>query len=534
MMRRNARSLLASIALLGCSAAPPPLDGALPDAFDAAVIDAATDATPPRRPKVLLIGLDGVRYDTLMRASAPSIRALAARGFLSRTWLYAQPMAPTMSGPGWSTIATGVWPDKHGVRSNEFVGNDLARYPDFLTRIERASPTLRTYSIADWPPINVSSAPGPVLGAAVDVRLNYDGDRDPGGWVATDARVTREAVTHLRTQDPDAAFVYLGNPDIVAHNSGAGAAYRTAIETADEQVGALVAAVEARPTFAQEDWLFLVTTDHGHINAGGHGGPSWQERQSFVVAAGGVIPRGPLAVQPRLVDLVPTIFAHLGLLVDPAWGLDGAPLATPTTDPFDALATRLRPAVDERSIPAGTLGWTHDPPTGWSIENDRLTSGGTTEWRGWSFVDEAFWSAAEVGQGRESFVRSRGVIAVADPDEWDNVGNPSTRGSFESTLVSGSFPVSGRVRVRLRFGSYYRQDGTQKGEVLVSFDGAPGRVVLRYGPQGSDANAGGDVLSRVESLEVPVPAGASAMVVRWRLYDARNNWYWAVDDPSVE
>ncbi len=527
--------------------APPPDAAQSPDivaidrsAPDASSIDVApppdvvpVDAPTPRRRKVLLIGLDGVRYDTLQRAAAPSIRALAARGFLSRTWLYVQPMAPTMSGPGWSTIATGVWPDKHRVRGNDFAGHELARYPDFLTRIERIAPRLSTYSIADWPPINVSTAAGPVIGSEVDLRVNYNGDATAGGWVATDARITREAVDRLRTQDPDVTFVYLGNPDVVAHNSGAGAAYLSSIETSDAQVGELVAAVEARPTYAQEDWLIVVTTDHGHVDAGGHGGFTWQERQSFIVAAGGAIPRGPLPFQPRLVDIVPTVFAHLGLTVDPAWGFDGVPLGTPTSDPFDTLASRLRAAVDEAGIPATTLGWTHDTPAAWSIENDRLTAGGVTEWRGWSFVDEAFWVAAEPGQGREGFVRSRGVFAVADSDEWDDIGTPSRNGPYDTTLASAPFTVSGLTSVRLRFSSLYRQEGMQQADVTVSFDGAAQRTVLHYGPNAADANAGVDVISRVESVDIPVPAGARAMVVRWRLREARNNWYWAIDDPSV-
>ncbi len=512
-----------------------PLDAPVDATVDATVDaprDADVDVAP--RPRVLLIGIDGVRYDTLMRVRAPSIRALGARGVFSRTWLYALPMSLTLSGPGWSTIATGVWPDKHRVRDNDFTGENLATYPDFLTRIERAAPSLNTYAIADWPPINASTAAGPVFGSAVDTRVNYDGDADPEGWSATDARITREASERLRTGDLDAAFVYLGNPDITAHSHGAGALYEAAIETADAQVGELIAAVEARSTYAQESWLIVVTTDHGHVDAGGHGGSTWQERQSFVAAAGGAIPRGPLAVQPRNVDVVPTILAHLGVRIDPAWGLDGVALGTPTRDPFDALATRLLPAVQETGVPAGTLGWTRVPPAGWSIDNERMTSGGTTEWRGWTFVDEAFWCAAEPSRGREAFVRSRGVIAVADPAQWCDVGDPSSRGTFDSALSSPPFSVAGRSSVRLRFGSHYRQDGSQKAVVEVSFDGGAGVTVLRYGPDATDANAGGDVISRIESLPVTVPRGASAMVARWRLYDARNNWFWAIDDAVVE
>ncbi len=493
------------------------------------------DPVDPRTPKVLLIGLDGVRYDTLVTLDIPTLRALGAKGLFSRTWIYANPMSQTMSGPGWSTLATGVWPDKHQVRENLFVGHKLADYPDFMTRLESVAPALQTYVIADWPQVASSLAPGPVFGSGVDVRVSYNADLYPGGWDAADARVTSEAEEYLRASDPDVAFVYLGNPDAVAHSVGAGTAYRAAIESADTQVATLLAAIEARPSYALEDWLVIVTTDHGHRDGGGHGGATWQERQSFVIAAGGAIVTTTPSIQPRLVDIVPTIFSHLGVSIPSAWGFDGVPLTTTsTTDPFDSLLSDLQGAVDEMNIDASIVGWTPTAPPQWSVDNSAMTGGGVTEWRGWSFVDEAFWSEADSGQGREAFVRSRGVIAVADPDEWDDLGSPSQSGTFDSTLVSSPYDVAGRTTVRLRFASHYRQEGMQKASVLVSFDGGASQTVLHYDDASASDNGGGDVISQIESIDVTVPSGAATMVVRWRLYDARNNWFWAIDDPRVD
>ncbi|MFE6227862.1 hypothetical protein [Streptomyces sp. NPDC057854] len=53
---------------------------------------------------------------------------------------------------------------------------------------------------------------------------------------------------------------------------GTGQQYRDAIRTADGQVGRIVAAVRARATYAGENWLIMVATDHGHVDEGGHGG----------------------------------------------------------------------------------------------------------------------------------------------------------------------------------------------------------------------------------------------------------------------
>ena len=44
----------------------------------------------------------------------------------------------------------------------------------------------------------------------------------------------------------------------------------------------VIKAIEARETYETEDWLIIVTSDHGGIETG-HGGPSIQERMTFVV-----------------------------------------------------------------------------------------------------------------------------------------------------------------------------------------------------------------------------------------------------------
>src|ERR1043165_1718028 len=86
-----------------------------------------------RTPKVLVIGLDGTLLNRVRDADAPRLEALMAAGLTAPSAIYANPMAPTMSGPGWSTLITGVWPDKHNVKDNNFTGHRFAQYPDFLT-----------------------------------------------------------------------------------------------------------------------------------------------------------------------------------------------------------------------------------------------------------------------------------------------------------------------------------------------------------------------------------------------------------------
>ncbi|MGW7287909.1 alkaline phosphatase family protein [Streptomyces sp. NPDC054847] len=483
----------------------------------AATAHAAAPTLPngTSKDKVLVIGMDGLRHDRIDAADAPHLKAMMANGTYGTSLLYAQPMAATSSGPGWSTISTGVWPDKHGVRDNTFTGKNYGRYPGFLARLAQVRPELSTYAAVDWKPLDTQGTVTP----GADAKLVLDGDRD--GYTGHDATIATETESILRHQNPDVLFVYFGQTDIVGHNSGAASrAYLDAIAVQDGYVGRLWAAVKARPSYATERWTVIVATDHGHLDAGGHGGSAIEERRTFVLAQGPGIAAGARPVDTRLVDVAATVFKQLGITPDPAWALDGKPVQERSADPFDSLYSSLATRVDETGIPAGTTGFTHTPPSGWSVVNNAMGTGGTTEWRGWAFATDEFWSRTQRDQSRELNVRSRGVFAVADSDEW---ADRSFSGTYDSTLVGPAYDVSGASRVTLSFTTLYRHEGGQTARVLASFNGGTPTLVKSYTA---------DVLSQPQSLAVDVPPGASSVSFRFH-YTGANNWYWVIDGVRI-
>ncbi|MFE2561867.1 alkaline phosphatase family protein [Streptomyces sp. NPDC059352] len=487
------RSLLAGAAALAISAGP---------------LSTLARAAARAR-KVLVIGLDGVLLSRVRDADAPHLKSLMAQGLTATSSLYAQPMASTSSGPGWSTVLTGVWPDKHNVKDNSFGGHNLAQYPDFLTRIETAKPRLSTYAVASWNPITDT-----ILSSRVDTRVSTPAAE----W---DAGTTSRAVARLRNSNPDALFVHLNDVDYAGHSHGAASqAYLDAIHGVDSKVGEIVTAMKSRTTYASEDWLVIVTTDHGHTDAGGHGGSSWPERQTFVIATGGTTTPGSVRYDVKLTDIAASALAHLGIAINPAWALDGRPLSQATPDDFDALRAQLQGPVDETGLGTDVVGFTHTPPPGWSVDNSSMGAAGVTEWRGWTFTTDEFWTRAAPDQERESNVRARNVFAVADGDEWYDM---DLTGTFDSTLVSPAWPVTGGKTATLSYVTHYRQESPQKGEVLVSYNGGTPISVQTYTS---------DVISRAEKLQLNVPAGATDVRVRFR-YTGENNWYWAVDQVRV-
>ncbi|MFJ3158800.1 alkaline phosphatase family protein [Streptomyces kanasensis] len=506
--------------VLTASAALAVTAGAAGGGVAAAVPARAAAVAAPELPagtsadKVLVVGMDGLRHDRIDAATAPHLKAMRAAGTFGTSLLYANPMAATSSGPGWSTVSTGVWPDKHGVRDNSFVGRDHGRYPGFLARLHQVRPQLSLYAAVDWKPLDTHGT----VTAGADAKVVLDGDRD--GYVGHDETITATTVSVLRDQNPDVAFVYLGNTDVVAHSHGTGQRYLDALAVQDAQLGRMLAAIEARPTRAAERWTVIVCTDHGHLDAGGHGGSSIPERSTFVLATGPGIAAGARPHDTRLVDVAATVFHQLGITPDPSWGLDGRPIQQRSTDPFDTLYGSLSGRVDETGIPAGVLGHTHTPPGGWSVVGGAMGTGGVAEWRGWTFATDDFWSRTQRDQWRELNVRARGVFAVADSDEW---ADKASSGRFESTLVTPAYDVTGRRRVTLRFTTHYRQEAGQTAQVLASFNGGTPVLVRAYTA---------DTVAQPQALTVDVPAGASAVSFRFH-YTGSNNWYWVVDGVEI-
>ena len=320
-------------------------------------------------PKVLLIGIDGVRPDVLAEVATPHIDALVLEGWYTAE---ARTTTPSVSGPAWSSMLTGVWPDKHGVTNNNFTGRNYAQYPSFLARLEEVRPELATFAALDWLPLAELEGGDPVIPPAIDAREIVDGY--DLGWGEADGEVTARAVQHLGAADPDALFVYLGNPDETSHRNGSiGAEYRDAIALADSHVGMLVDAIRARPAYADEDWLILISTDHGRRADGGHGGASPEEMTIFIVASGpatgtwhGQATSPATATQPAprpptfIVDVAATALDHLGIASDTAWQLDGMPLGGSPADRNLAMLDRIRAEGLNRSQLPNTLSYMTD------------------------------------------------------------------------------------------------------------------------------------------------------------------------------
>ncbi|MEU6380677.1 HAD-IA family hydrolase [Streptomyces sp. NPDC046909] len=272
--------------------------------------------------RVLVVGIDGVRLDVLRRLSTPHLDALAADGFLTPVEVDAD--TPTMSGPCWATIVTGVTVAKHAVWSNNFTGHRLDVFPDFTTRLAEKDDR-PTFVAAGWQPLMQARGGGPLFRAPARSVYIAPAEDTPEAWEECDERITAEAVRVLAGENMAATFVYLGAPDETAHFLGCGEEYEASIRQADTRLGRLLTAVRSRPSYADERWTFLVVTDHGHADAGGHGGRTPEERTAWLAAVGPGIGAAPPVV--RHIDVAVQALVSAGRHPDRHWSLDGRPFA---------------------------------------------------------------------------------------------------------------------------------------------------------------------------------------------------------------
>ncbi len=235
------------IALAGCTHRAPP------------VAPAIAEAAPPQR--VLLIGLDGFRPE-MLGWDAPNLAALAARGVRAEAMI---PVMPSVTFVNFYSLATGLYPENHGMVSN---------YPYDAEAREHFQPATGPTEEHWWQgePIWVTAEKQGLKTAIMfwlGSEVPHDGVR-PQVWTPYQhEKPYQERIDEVLAwyDVPDAmrprfAAVYFDRIDTVTHFTGPNSdAARTAVTEVDAYVGQLIAGLAARGL--SETTTILVVSDHG-------------------------------------------------------------------------------------------------------------------------------------------------------------------------------------------------------------------------------------------------------------------------------
>ncbi|MFT7520723.1 MAG: putative AlkP superfamily pyrophosphatase or phosphodiesterase [Kiritimatiellia bacterium] len=107
-------SLFVAVAFgVSCVRTPPEADTAVP--FDPGT-DFSTEVLQPAGPALVLVSIDGMRHDYMQRVDTPNLDRIAA-GVRAEGL---RPPFPSYTFPSHYTMATGLYPEHHGIVSNVF------------------------------------------------------------------------------------------------------------------------------------------------------------------------------------------------------------------------------------------------------------------------------------------------------------------------------------------------------------------------------------------------------------------------------
>jgi hypothetical protein len=210
----------------------------------------------------------------------------------------------------------------------------------------------------------------------------------------------------------------------------------------------------------------------------------------------------------------------------------------------------LGPNVEEGVV--GDEVWTNVPPDGW-VKDDTGVPGfdnppdnnGVTEWIGWTFPDKDWWIAAAGNQNRVEFTKGFGTVMVADPDEWDDATHPGSApdNTYDPYIDTPPIDISGvgANELKLMFDSSWRPEFDswyqQSGNITISYDGGAATEILRWVSDPASPDYHPDTINEwnetVLLTNLNNPEGASSAVLTWGMFDAGNDWWWAVDNISL-
>lgn len=310
--------------------------------MSAAIVAPEAFSQASKTKKVVFVIVDGISSDSKEKITTPHLDAIAKVGGYARAYVgggkgtYSQ--TPTISAVGYNSLLTGTWVNKHNVWDND-IKDPNYNYWTLFRFLEEQYPQKRTAIFSTWLD-NRTKLVGTNLPQTEKLQIDYsfDGfeldtvnfkhDKQSEYIHKIDEKVVDEAAVYIQENGPDMSWVYLEYTDDMGHKYGDSEQFHKAIQMMDDQMGRIWKSINYREKSFHEDWLIVVTTDHGRDakTGKGHGGQSDRERSTWIVTNAKNL-NSNFKATPGVVDIFPTVARHMDINIpkDQAFEVDGVP-----------------------------------------------------------------------------------------------------------------------------------------------------------------------------------------------------------------
>lgn len=233
--------------------------------------------------KVLWINIDGA-VGEVVKNSLPADGAIAKMlrnskyswtGLSDKRTLSAENNEDPVT---WATMLTGVIPEKHNITDDSYTANvaynpnneneKIMHYQNIISHISKNDVNMLSLCVTPWVKLNKNM----LNNAKTTITSENDAQ-------------TREVVLNNITNE-DYTFILADFSGMFEAGKNGGfkvdnTAYVGALKTIDGYIGEFLSAIDARENAFYEDWLIIVTSNHGGSADGHYGGVSEMERNTF-------------------------------------------------------------------------------------------------------------------------------------------------------------------------------------------------------------------------------------------------------------
>ena len=265
---------------------------AYPQTVVCEIVKKHLESKSEKNKKVLIYGLDGARADSMfylvpsmddeiaghnLRSAYSAVTCLKERGGLFLSYAGGDKSMPetlqeTSTAQGWASVLTGKWGMENGVQKH--VTKKKSAPTVLMQFAEKGKRCLFASIWQDHFTITYKEE----IKTAKEKNLPLDFIR------VNDEIQLQNTVLNAVDGGTDIIFAINEFPDCNGHSKGFGPdnyRYVTGITNADRYAFELVEHIESRPEIDHEDWLYIITSDHGG-HGRRHGTQDERDRMTFI------------------------------------------------------------------------------------------------------------------------------------------------------------------------------------------------------------------------------------------------------------